>query len=237
MDTLGKEELIRYARTIAVEEIGREGQARLRQASVLVVGCGALGNIASAYLCGAGISRLAIADFDTIDISNLQRQIMYTTPEVGERKSAVLARRLRAMNPDVEVVEIDRMIRRDDAESLFRDYDFIIDGSDNPATKFMTSEVCCGLRKACCIGGVAGFKGQLVTWTPGHTAFHELFGPQKDATVLPCSMAGVIGPLPGIVGAMQAAEAIKHITGAGETLAGRLLRIDLLTMDFKVFSL
>lgn len=236
MNQLTSDDLVRYARNISIEQIGLEGQAKLKNSSVLVIGCGALGNIASSYICASGIGRLDIADFDTIDISNLQRQIMYSTEDVGESKSATLARRLRALNPDVDIREIPRKILREEATELFAEYDFIVDGSDNSDTKFMTSEICCAIGKPCAIGGVAGFRGQITTWTPGATPYHELFRISDNQDTKHPAPVGVLGPLPGIIGAIQATEAIKHILGVGSDLSGKLLNIDLLKMEFNIFK-
>lgn len=225
---------IRYSRNIAIPEIGAEGQQRLLSGSVLVVGCGALGSIAATYLSASGVGRIGIADFDTIDLSNLQRQVMYATADAGKRKSSVLAEKLRGLNPDVEVDEIKMMVRPADASRLFSDYDFILDGSDNPDTKFMTSRECEQLQKPCCIGGIRGFRGQLMSWLPGCVAYHELFSEGVEEGMLPCSTEGVFGPATGMLGAMQAGEALKFLSGAGELLTDRLLEFNLLTMNFRV---
>ncbi len=165
MAELTQEERCRYARSIAIDSIGIEGQRKLKESKVMVVGCGALGTVAATYLCASGVGHLAIADFDTIDISNLQRQIMFMDSDAGKPKCHTLASRLRMLNPTVRIEEIPQMIKEEDAERLFPEFDFIIDGSDNPATKTMTSEVCKRLSKPCCIGGVSEMRGQVLTCT------------------------------------------------------------------------
>lgn len=214
-----------------------EGQRKLSGARVLVVGAGALGSVAATYLCAAGVGHLAIADFDTIDISNLQRQVMYATADAGLPKCTTLADKLHRLNPDVEVVAIKKLIRRADALELFGGYDFIVDGTDNPETKFTISQVCSQLGKPCTIGGVENMRGQLTTFVPGSTPFHELIGEAGSTGFTPCSVAGVLGPAAGVVASMLAAEAIKAITGAGTLLTDRILFFDLAQMNFNCVGL
>lgn len=228
------EDRIRYARTISIPEIGIEGQKRLLEARILIIGCGALGNIAATYLAASGVGEIAIADFDTIDISNLQRQIMYTTSDAGKPKCATLARRLRDLNPTISVVEIPHIVRQQDASILFPTFDFIIDGSDNPATKFITSREAFKAKKPCCIGGVSEFKGQATTFVPGSIPYHEIFAEAGMEGALPCSITGILGTVPGIIGAIQATEAIKYITQTGELLTDRLLTFNLADMKFQI---
>lgn len=230
-----QEDRIRYARTIAIPEIGREGQRQLLSAKVLVVGCGALGNIAATYLTAAGVGEIAIADFDTVDISNLQRQIMFSTSDAGQPKCESLARRLHELNPTIKITKIPHMVRTNEAAEIFPEFDFIIDGSDNPATKFMTSREAFRSSTPCCIGGVSELSGQATTFVPGSTPYHEIFSETSVAGALPCSIGGVLGPVPGIVGSIQAAEAIKYITQTGELLTNRLLNFNLTRMEFNIF--
>ncbi len=237
MAELTQEERCRYARSIAIDSIGIEGQRKLKESKVMVVGCGALGTVAATYLCASGVGHLAIADFDTIDLSNLQRQIMFMDSDAGKPKCHTLASRLRMLNPTVRIEEIPQMIKEEDAERLFPEFDFIIDGSDNPATKTMTSEVCKRLSKPCCIGGVSEMRGQVLTCVPGSVFWHELFGGIKDSGFLPCAVSGVLGPVPGITGSIQATETIKYITGVGNLLNDRLLTFDSAEMAFSVFRI
>ncbi len=236
MKLLTEKDRIRYARNIAIEDMGEAGQRKLLDAKVLVVGCGALGSVVSTYLVASGVGEVAIADFDTIDISNLQRQVMYRTEDAGLYKSSVLAERLRSLNPDVKVTDLRMVVREKDAMDLFGNYDFIVDGSDNPNTKYMTSGVCENLGLPCSIGGVYEFKGQLTTYLPGTTPYHSIFPPIRTSGILPCSSGGVFGPLPGMIGTMQASEAIKYIAECGELLTDKLFIADLKKMQFMLFA-
>lgn len=220
----------RYARLEALPDIGREGLVALRSAKVLVIGCGALGSMAAMYLAASGIGTVGIADFDTIDLSNLQRQLFFEEGNVGQPKVRVLSERMLALNSEVEVMVHPELVTRDRALSLFPAYDFVIDGSDNPATKVLTDAVSLETGVACCIGGVRGFVGQVMSCAPGHTRYSDVFGEAPCSGLLPCSVAGVLGPAAGVVASVQAAEAIKHAAGAGDMLYDRLFTVDLLTM-------
>lgn len=229
--------MTRYSRLEAIEGIGAEGLEKLSASNVLVVGCGALGSLCAMYLAGSGVGHLCICDFDTIDISNLQRQLFFTECEAGKSKSRILESRIRALNSDIEVRVEELLITENIAEMLFVDYDFIIDGSDNPATKLTTSRVCERLGKAYCIGGVRGMSGQVASWTPGHLGYAEIFGEVDGCQgILPCSLSGVLGAAAGVVASVQSAEAVKYITGGGELLVDRLLTFDLRTSSFRVLE-
>ncbi len=204
----------------------------LSRARVLVIGAGALGSIAASYLCAAGVGGITVADFDTIDISNLQRQIMYQTADAGSRKCEILTERLRQLNPEVNVTPLRQLIRRDEAAELFPGFDFIIDGTDNPETKFTVSRICHELGKPCTIGGVEAMHGQIATYIPGSTPFFEIVGEAISGGMTPCAAAGVLGPAAGVVASLLAAEAIKYITGAGQLLTDRLLLLDVGAMNF-----
>lgn len=226
--TIEKHESIRYSRLESLGDIGAEGVARLRAGRVLVVGCGALGSLCAMYLAASGVGTLGIADFDTIDLSNLQRQLFFAEDQLGQSKSAILAMRIHALNSDVRVIEYRSMITAEKASEIFSDYDFVVDGSDNPATKMMTSRVCERLGVPCCIGGVRGFSGQVSSWAPGHATYAEVFGDVPSCSgFTPCSTGGVLGPAAGIVASVQASEAIKHLTGAGQMLYDSLYVFDL----------
>ncbi len=228
----------RYARHTSLPRFGAEGQRRLREACILAVGCGALGSAAAMRLAGAGAGRLIIVDFDTIDITNLQRQIAYSETDCGKPKAKVLAEKIAALNSDTEVMALEQLADENLLRRLLPDCDFVIEGSDNPATKYLVSRLCAETETPVCIGGVREFEGQATTWTPGHAQYSDFFPPADDETpLLPCGMGGVFGPLPGIIGAVQAAEAIKCVSGCGELLTDRLLRIDCLDWNVSVFSL
>lgn len=234
---MNQEELIRYSRMIAIPEIGREGMEKLRETKVMIVGCGALGSVCAMYLAGAGVGEITIADFDTIDISNLQRQLFFESAQAGESKAAVLAERIKALNPDITIKCLQEMITSEKAMTLFADKDFIIDATDNPSSKTMTDGVCQKLGIPYCIGGVSGFKGQAMSWQPGCAAYTDIFSPQTVCSgFTPCSLGGVLGPAAGVVACIQASEAIKHLTGVGEMLYNKIFMIDLLTMESHTLS-
>lgn len=223
----------RYSRNILLPEIGRAGQLELLQASVLVVGAGALGSIVSMYLAGSGIGRIGLCDFDTVDISNLQRQLSFTIDDVGCPKLEATVRRLSSINPDLIIEPHDGFLRHDKARELFKRYDVIVEGSDNPATKHMVTDIANEVGKPCVLGGVNGFDGQVMTFLPGGKRYRDIFPDAvAEGGYTPCSIGGVLGPLPGIIGSIQAAEVIKIITGAGTTLADTLLLVNALDMTF-----
>lgn len=228
---LSNEQLIRHSRSIALPEIGTEGIRRLMNASVLVVGAGALGCIAAMYLAAAGVGRIGIVDFDTVGLSNLQRQLAYTEADLGLPKVQVLEAKLRAINPDTCIESHNTMLLRTNVLELLSRYDISIEGSDNPTTKYLVSDTARTLRRPCIIGGVRGFTGQLTTQLAEGPVYRDIFPDLPERCDLtPCSTSGVLGPVPGLVGSLQATEVIKLLTGIGRPLTGRLLQIDTLTM-------
>jgi adenylyltransferase/sulfurtransferase len=241
---LDSEQLRRYSRTIALPEIGEEGQARICAGSALIVGAGALGSVAAVYLAAAGVGRIGVADFDTVDVSNLQRQVAYSEASAGKPKVSELASRMSAINSGVEVVTYNKFITQKNAAEIFAAYDVVIEGSDNPSTKHLVTKTCSDLGKPCVVGGVSAWSGQVMTILPGDTAYNDIFGDTPSCSAFaPCGAAGVIGPLPGIVGAIQATEALKLLAagtsaGTGSSLAsvGTLLRNRLLVIDALTFT-
>ena len=231
-----KESEIRYSRQIAVEEIGEDGQRALRDARVFIVGCGALGSMVAMQLAGAGIGHLTIADFDTVDISNLQRQFFFKTADAGKSKAGMLFDAIAGLNPDVDVRVEESLITVESAPGLFSDYDFIVDATDNACSKSMVEDVCQDVSLPCCIAGVSGFRGQVMTVTPGDGKFAEIFPDAPDTGIAPCSIGGVMGPAAALCASIQASEVIKYFTGAGRTLSGRLLTFDLLTDTFQTYT-
>ena len=227
----------RYARQLTLPEIGKEGQAKLGESKVLLIGCGALGSMVAMQLAGAGVGEIGIADFDTVDITNLQRQFFFKTEEAGKSKVDLLFQRIVDLNPETKVNVIREMVTPQRAKELFQVYDFIVDGTDNPESKRMTGEISKLAGKPCCIGGVSGFSGQLMTFLPDSARFEDYFGETTTEGFLPCSLGGVIGPSAGLCASLQAAEVIKFLTGAGDILTGKLLIFDLLKNSFRVFSL
>lgn len=228
---------IRYSRQIAVEDIGLEGQRRILEAKILIIGAGALGSMVAMQLAGAGISTIGIADYDNIDISNLQRQFFFHTKESGKSKVDVISRRISDLNPEVVVKEYKEMITPQKAEQIIPFYDFIVDATDNPASKRMVGEISKKYGKACVIGGVRDFKGQIMTLLPDDPRLEEFFGKGASEGYLPCSLAGVIGPAAALCSSILSSETIKYITKSGELLSGKLLIFDLLSNSFHVFCL
>lgn len=236
---LGPEELVRYSRHIGLTEVGESGQRRLKEASVLIVGAGGLGSPAALYLAAAGVGRLGIADFDDVELSNLQRQVLHDTPAVGSRKTASARARLHAINPLVHVETIDAELTASNALEVIGAYDVVIDGTDNFKTRYLTNDACVLLGRPNVYGSVLRFEGQASVFaTPDGPCYRCLFRePPPPGLVPSCAEAGVLGVLPGLIGTIQATEAIKLILGAGDTLAGRLLLVDALRMHFRTIQL
>lgn len=225
---LSDEERCRYHRQMLLPEIGEEGQLRLRQASVAVIGAGALGSAAAFYLAAAGVGRLVVVDGDVVDLSNLQRQVIHSTPDVGRPKVESASEKLRALNPGVTVETMGEMLTPGNFAAVTRGVDFLIDATDNYESKFIINDLCVAASLPFSHGAIRRFGGQLTTWTPGAPCYRCLFREPPASE----PHAGPFGALPGVVGSIQATEAIKHITGIGELLTGRLLTVDLLSMSF-----
>lgn len=224
----------RYQKQILLKELGASGQQRLSEAKVLVIGVGGLGCPALQYLASAGIGRLGIVDFDVVELSNLHRQILYTADDIGQLKVAVAARRLQAMNPELQVEAFVQKIDVRNALSIMTAYDLVIDGSDNFPTRYLVNDACMILEKPLVYGSIFRFEGQVSVFNMNSggikTQYRDLFPtPPDPAEVANCDEAGVIGVLPGIIGSMQANEAIKILAGFGQPLANRLLTYNALT--------
>lgn len=230
------DEAERYSRQTLVEEIGEEGQAKLKNAKVLVVGAGGLGSPILQYLAGAGVGTIGIVDFDTVSISNLHRQVIHPASRVGVNKAESAKETMREINNNVEVITYQQMLTEDNAEEIFADYDFVLDAVDNFDGKFLINDTCVKLRIPFCHAGVIRFEGQVLTWVPGHgPCFRCIFEDiPEEGSVPTSSQVGIMGPIAGAIGCLQALEAIKYITGAGELLTGRMLIIDGLTMKSRV---
>jgi len=228
------EQVERYSRHIALGEIGPEGQRKLRRTRVLVLGAGGLGAPVSMYLAASGVGRLGIIDYDHVDLSNLQRQIIHPDAARGEPKALVAARRAQELNPDVEVVPHDLMLSRDNAMSILANYDIIIDGTDNFQTRYLANDAAYLLGLPLVHGSIFRFEGQVSDFVPGHGCYRCLYPePPPPGLVPSCRQAGVLAALPGVIGTIQAVEALKLITGAGRPLVGRLLLHDTLAMTFR----
>jgi adenylyltransferase/sulfurtransferase len=235
---LDADELQRYHRHLILPEIGVDGQRRLKAARVLLVGAGGLGSPAALYLAAAGVGTIGVVDEDDVELSNLQRQVVHDTDSVGTPKVESAAARLRAINPHVEVVTHRTRLTSVNALRLLADYDVIVDGSDNFPTRYLVNDACVLLGKPNVYGSVLRFDGQASVFSFGDgPCYRCLFrDPPPAGMVQNCAESGVLGVLPGLVGVVQAAEAIKLITGAGEVLAGRLLLIDGLRMRFRTID-
>jgi sulfur-carrier protein adenylyltransferase/sulfurtransferase len=237
---LTREELARYSRHLILPEVNVEGQRRIKAARVLCIGAGGLGSPAALYLTAAGIGTLGLVDADRVDASNLQRQILYGTGDVGKPKLERAQSRLREMNPAVQIVRYDTQLTSANAKEIIAPYDLVIDGSDNFPTRYLSNDVCVFARKPNIYGSVFRFEGQASVFAPhlGGPCYRCLFPePPPPGAAPSCAEAGVLGVLPGIIGLIQSTEALKLILGAGETLAGRLLHFDALKMKFREFQL
>jgi adenylyltransferase/sulfurtransferase len=236
---LSKEEVQRYSRHLIMPEVGMEGQLKLKRARVLTIGTGGLGAPLGLYLAAAGVGHLGLVDFDVVDSSNLQRQVTFTTADVGKPKSEAAKARLSALNPAIEIVSYETRLTSDNALELFRDYDIIVDGTDNFPTRFLVNDACVLLGKPNVYGSIFRFEGQATVFGyPGGPCYRCLYPePPPPGLVPSCAEGGVLGVLPGIVGSIQAMETIKLILGAGEPLVGRLLLFDALAMRFRELKL
>jgi adenylyltransferase/sulfurtransferase len=227
-----KDELARYQRHLSLTGFGPPAQEKLKRSSVLVIGAGGLGCPALLYLAAAGVGRIVLVDDDRVDVSNLQRQVLYTSEDAGQSKADAAARRLRALNPLVAIEPHATRFTRDNAFALVRGVDLVIDGSDNFGTRYLVNDACVLADRPFVYGAIQGFEGQLSIFNfRGGPTYRCLFPEPPEAGTVPnCADAGVLGVLPGLIGTAQACEAIKLLTGIGEPLAGKLLLFDALTM-------
>jgi len=232
---LSEEQIQRYSRHIILKEVGGKGQRKLLDGRVLIIGAGGLGAPIALYLAAAGVGTIGIADADVVDVTNLQRQVIHFTPDVGKPKVISAAEKMRAINPDVTVNTYQEWIGAANIAAIIAGYDFIIDGTDNFAAKFLINDACVLAGKPYSHGGILQFDGQTITVLPRESACYRCIfpaPPPKDA-IPTCSQAGVIGVLPGVLGTIQATEAIKFLLGKGELLTGRLLTYNALRMRFR----
>jgi len=229
------EQVARYSRHIIMPQVGSVGQRRLMDAKVLIIGAVGLGSPVAVYLALAGVGRIGIVDFDVVDLSNLQRQILHRNDRVGMRKVESARLTIQSLNPEVEVVAHEEPITSDNAFRIIQPYDIVINGADNFPTRYLVNDACYLLKKPLVDGSILLFEGQATTYLPGKGCYRCLFPtPPPPGEVPSCAEAGVLGALTGIVGSIQATEAIKQIVGIGDALAGRLLLIDALGMEFRV---
>jgi adenylyltransferase/sulfurtransferase len=237
---LSTEELQRYSRHLIMPEVTADGQRRLKAARVLCIGAGGLGSPATLYLAAAGVGTIGIVDFDAVDLSNLQRQILHGTKDVGRGKLESAQDRLRDINPEIDIELHQCRLSSENASDIVSKYDVVVDGSDNFATRYLSNDVCVFAQKPNVYGSVFRFEGQTSVFAPhlGGPCYRCLFPePPPPESVPNCAQAGVLGVLPGIIGMLQAIEAIKLILGIGEPLIGRLLHFDALKVKFRELNL
>jgi molybdopterin/thiamine biosynthesis adenylyltransferase len=231
---LNPSQVERYSRHLIMPNVGSRGQRALIDAKVLIIGAGGLGSPVALYLALAGVGNIGIVDFDTVDVSNLQRQILHTDSDVGKRKVESAKETLLAHNPDVNVITHEEPINSSNAFKIMENYDIVINGADNFATRYLANDAAYLLKKPLVDGAILIFDGQATTYIPGKGCYRCIFpDPPPPGEVPSCAEAGVIGALPGLVGSIQALETIKLILGIGETLSGRMLLIEALSMEFR----
>jgi molybdopterin/thiamine biosynthesis adenylyltransferase/rhodanese-related sulfurtransferase len=235
---LSPQEVARYSRHLIMPEVGMDGQKRLKAASVLLIGAGGLGSPLGLYLAAAGVGRIGLVDFDVVDFSNLQRQVLHGTPDVGRPKLHSARDRLAAINPEVRLDLYETRLTSANALQLFAPYDVIIDGTDNFPTRYLVNDACVLLGKANVYGSIFRFEGQASVFYPPHGPCYRCLYPEPPppGEVPSCAEGGVLGILPGLVGCIQATEAVKLILGQGSPLVGRLLLYDALAMSFREFK-
>jgi adenylyltransferase/sulfurtransferase len=233
------DELFRYSRHLVLPGVGPDGQRRLKEAAVLIVGAGGLGSPAGLYLAAAGIGRIGIADGDTVDLSNLQRQVLFTTADVGKPKAETAAERLHALNPGITLEAHPLRVSAQNAADLVARYDLVIDATDNFPTRYLLNDACVLGKKPLLYGAIVQFHGQVSLFAPPHGPCYRCLFPEPPpaGTVPGCAEGGVLGVLPGVIGTLQATEAIKWILGAGRSLAGRLLLYDAQATEFRELTI
>ena len=237
---LNSDEIRRYSRHLSLPEVGLEGQRKIRAASVLCIGAGGLGSPVAMYLAAAGIGKLGIVDFDCVDLSNLQRQILHGSPDVGRPKTQSAAESLRRLNPHVDVVLHNTRLTSDNALEIMRPYDIVVDGTDNFPTRYLANDACVLLQKPNVYGSIFRFEGQASIFAPHleGPCYRCLYPePPPPGTVPSCAEGGVLGVLPGVIGVIQATETLKLILGKGKSLLNRLLLFNALDMEFRELKL
>lgn len=229
------EQIERYSRHIILKEVGGKGQEKIARARVLVIGAGGLGSPVAYYLAAAGVGTLGIVDSDAVDLSNLQRQILHRTADVGRPKVQSALEKLAALNPDVTLVPHRERLTSANVLSVLDGYDIVVDGTDNFPARFLINDACVMSKKPLVHGGILRFEGQLTTILPGQGPCYRCLFPEPPPPgfVPSCQEAGVLGAIAGVIGTLQATEALKLILGVGETLAGYLLTVNLLSMEFR----
>jgi adenylyltransferase/sulfurtransferase len=236
--SLSQPEIARYSRHLIMPEVGMEGQKRLKAARILLIGAGGLGSPLGLYLAAAGVGRIGLVDFDVVDFSNLQRQVLHGTPDVGRPKLVSARERLQAINPEVQLDLYETRLTSANALAILEPYDVVIDGTDNFPTRYLVNDACVLLKKANVYGSIFRFDGQASVFFPPHGPCYRCLYPEPPppGEVPSCAEGGVLGILPGLIGCIQATEAVKLILGQGSALIGRLLLYDALQMTFQEFK-
>ena len=234
-----QEQLTRYSRHFLLPEVGEEGQAKLLDAKVLMVGAGGLGSPSAYYLAAAGVGTIGIIDHDVVDLSNLQRQILHTNDRIGEPKTESARKTLQGLNPDVNVIPIPERLTSENIMGIIEDYDIVVDGCDNFATRYLVNDACVMTGKPNVHGSIFQFEGQVTVFYPGKGPCYRCLYPEPPPPGMApsCAEAGVLGVLPGLIGTIQAVETIKLILGKGDSLVGRLLHFNTLTMEINTLRL
>lgn len=231
-------QLERYSRHIVMKELGIKGQKKISSGKVLVIGAGGLGSPAAMYLAAAGVGTIGIADGDAVELSNLQRQILHKTENLGKNKAESAREAMLSVNPEIIVKAYPERVHSGNILEIIADYDFVLDGTDNLAAKYLINDACVMMNKPFTHGGVLQFFGQVTTVIPKQgPCYRCMFREPPKAQVRSCGDAGIVGAIPGVIGSIQALEAIKYLTGLGELLVGKLLMFDALTMDFDIVEL
>jgi molybdopterin/thiamine biosynthesis adenylyltransferase len=232
-----EDQIHRYSRHILLQDVGVEGQEKISNGKVLVVGAGGLGAPVAFYLAAAGVGTIGIIDGDVVDLSNLQRQIIHFTQDVNKPKVISAKEKINQLNPDVNVVTYQTLLTSENAFDIIKEYDFVVDGTDNFPVKFLINDACVLAGKPFSHGGILRFDGQTLTYVPGAACYRCSFHSPPPPDVVPtCSQAGVLGAIAGMLGTIQAAEVLKYLTGVGELLTNKLLTFNAKTMDFRTIK-
>lgn len=227
----------RYRGHLSLREIGTKGQQAIASARVLVIGTGGLGSPVSLYLAAAGVGTIGLMDPDTVSLSNLQRQVLHTTADIGRLKTQSAAEKLRAINPDITVNTLSEPLTAENAAEVMADYDIIMDCTDNQATRLLINDTCVRFDKKMVFGAVSRFSGQVFSHVPGSACYRCIFSPADSGEELPCAVNGILNTVVGVIGSLQATEALKLIVGAGDALTDRLLTFNAVTMTFNAFDI
>lgn len=231
------DQIQRYSRHILLQDVGVEGQEKIHNGKVLIIGAGGLGAPIAFYLAAAGVGTIGIIDGDVVDLSNLQRQIIHFTADVDKPKVQSAKEKINQLNPDVNVITYQTLFTAENAFDIIKDYDFIVDGTDNFPVKFLINDACVLAKKPFSHGGILRFDGQTLTYVPGSACYRCLFhSPPPPDAVPTCSQAGVLGAIAGMLGTIQAAEVLKYLTGVGDLLTNRLLMFNAKKMEFRTVT-